>query len=126
MTPMYLKSSLLELKQLSMQTVPIKSQKHDELLQDKYIQNNILERAYRNKPLTEQQKRHNQFASQVRYVVERTFLVSSPSSLFGVFKRHYGLGQAPYNGIERNRARLSRLCIAHNLKRAVNIQRSYS
>lgn len=94
-----------------------KSRKHDELLQDKDIQNNILERAYRNKPLTVQQKRHNQFASQVRYVVERTF---------GVLKNHHGLGQARYDGIERNQARLSLICIAHNLKRAVNIQRSYT
>lgn len=92
-----------------------KSQKHDALLHDKDIQNNILERAYRNKPLSAEQKRHNQFASQVRYVVERTF---------GVLKRHYGLGQARYNGIKKNQARLTITCIAHNLKRAVNIQRS--
>ena len=94
-----------------------KSQKHDELLQDKDIQNQILHRAYRNKPLTESQKRHNQFASQVRYVVERTF---------GVLKQHYGLAQARYMGIKRNQARLTMTCIAHNLKRAVNIQRYYS
>ena len=92
-----------------------KSQKHDELLKTKHIQNQILQRAYRNKPLTEQQKQHNRFASQVRYVVERTF---------GVLKRYYGLGQARYDGIERNQARLSIICIAHNLKRAINIQRS--
>jgi IS5 family transposase len=92
-----------------------KSQKHDALLQDKDIQNHILERAYRNKPLTEAQKRHNQFASQVRYVVEQTF---------GLLKKYYGLAQAKYMGIERNQARLSLICMAHNLKRAVNIQRS--
>jgi len=92
-----------------------KSQKHDKLLKTKNIQNQILQRAYRNKPLTEQQKQHNRFASQVRYVVERTF---------GVLKQYYGLGQARYDGIERNQARLSLICIAHNLKRAINIQRS--
>lgn len=92
-----------------------KSQKHDKLLKIKHIQNQILQRAYRNKPLTEQQKQHNRFASQVRYVVERTF---------GVLKQYYGLGQARYDGIERNQARLSIICIAHNLKRAINIQRS--
>ncbi|MBD3755869.1 MAG: IS5 family transposase [Gammaproteobacteria bacterium] len=92
-----------------------KSQKHDALLQDKDIQNNILGRAYKNKPLTEQQKLHNKFASQVRYVVERTI---------GVAKKYYGLAQARYMGIERNQARLTIICIAHNLKRAVNIQRS--
>jgi IS5 family transposase len=92
-----------------------KSQKHDALLQDKDIQNHILERAYRNKPLSESQKCHNQFASQVRYVVEQTF---------GLLKKYYGLAQARYIGIERNQARLSLICMAHNLKRAVNIQRS--
>lgn len=92
-----------------------KSQKHDKLLKTKNIQNQILQRAYRNKPLTEQQKQHNRFASQVRYVVERTF---------GVLTQYYGLGQARYDGIERNQARLSIICIAHNLKRAINIQRS--
>lgn len=94
-----------------------KSQKHDQLLKSKDIQNRILHRAYRNKPLTEQQKSHNKLASQVRYVVERTF---------GVLKKYYGLGQARYMGIARNQARLTIICIAHNLKRAVNIQRSYS
>jgi len=94
-----------------------KSQKHDQLLKDKHIQNHILQRAYRNRPLSKAQKRHNRFASQVRYVVERTF---------GVLKRYYGLGQARYEGIQRNQARLTIICIAHNLKRALNIQRSYT
>ena len=94
-----------------------KSKKHDQLLKSKSIQNRVLHRAYRNKPLTEQQKSHNKLASQVRYVVERTF---------GVLKKYYGLGQARYMGIARNQARLTIICIAHNLKRAVNIQRSYS
>ncbi len=92
-----------------------KSQKHDELLKTKGIQNHILNRAYRNTPLSDVQKLNNRFASQVRYVVERTF---------GVLKRHYSLGQARYMGIERNQARLTIICIAHNLKRAVNIQRA--
>ena len=91
-----------------------KSQQHDQLLEDQDIQNQILHRAYRNTPLTEEQKEHNRFASQVRYVVERTF---------GVLKQYYGLGQARYMGIEKNQARLTLICIAHNLKRAVNIQR---
>ena len=94
-----------------------KSKKHDQLLKSKNIQNRVLHRAYRNKPLSEQQKSHNKLASQVRYVVERTF---------GVLKKYYGLGQARYMGIARNQARLTIICIAHNLKRAVNIQRPYS
>jgi len=92
-----------------------KSKRHDLLLKDKGIKNQVLNRAYRNTPLTQAQKRHNRFASEVRYVVERTF---------GVLKQHYGLAQAKYLGIERNQARLTLTCIAHNLKRAVNTQRS--
>jgi len=91
-----------------------KSEKHDLLLKEQNIQNQVLHRAYRNSPLTEEQKQHNRFASQVRYVVERTF---------GVLKKYYGLGQARYMGIEKNQARLTMICIAHNLKRAVNIQK---
>jgi len=68
-----------------------------------------------NRPLTEAQKLHNQFTSQVRYVVERTI---------GIAKKYYGLAQARYMGIKRNQARLTIICIAHNLKRAVNVQRS--
>lgn len=92
-----------------------KSQKHDKLLQDKGIKNNILERTYRKKPLTTQGKQHSKFSSQVRYVVERTI---------GVFKKHYSLAQARYIGIERNQAMLTIISVAHNLKRAVNIQKS--
>ena len=47
--------------------------------------NRILHRAYRNTPLTEQQKALNKMYSSVRYVVERTF---------GLLKLHHGLGKA--------------------------------
>lgn len=92
-----------------------KSEKHDELLESKRIKNMVLHKGHRNNPLTEEQKVFNLIASQTRCVVERTF---------GVLKKYYGLGQARYLGIERNQARLSVICIAHNIKRAVNIQRS--
>jgi len=92
-----------------------KSQAHDELLKTKRIKNNILHRAYRNTPLTEQQKQHNRLASEVRYIVERTF---------GVLKQHYGMAQARYNGLKRNAAKLTLMCIGYNLKRAINIQLS--
>lgn len=51
-------------------------------------------------------------ASQARYVVGQTF---------GLIKKYYGLSQARYMSIERNQARLTIICIAHNLKGAVNI-----
>ncbi len=47
--------------------------------------NRILHRAYRNTPLTAQQKAQNKMYSSVRYVVERTF---------GLLKLHHGLGKA--------------------------------
>lgn len=92
-----------------------KSKAHDKVLEKEKIQNGILNRAYRNTPLTDEQKRHNSYASQVRYVVERTF---------GILKRYYGLAKARYMGIKRNQARLTISCIAYNLKRAVSIQRA--
>ena len=51
--------------------------------------NRILHQAYRNTPLTAQQKAQNKICSSVRYVVERTF---------GLLKLHHGLGKARYLG----------------------------
>jgi IS5 family transposase len=62
-----------------------KSKKHDSMLVTKKIKNQVLERAYRNKALTDEQKQNNLIRSQTRTVVERTF---------GVLKRHYGMAQA--------------------------------
>lgn len=63
-----------------------KSKKHDEVLKSKRIANRILERAYRNKPLTEHQKRSNRLVSGTRSIVER---------VFGVLKLHHSMGNAP-------------------------------
>lgn len=92
-----------------------KSDKHDKLLKSKGIKNQILHRAYRNKPLTAKQKEFNRYASQVRCTVERTF---------GVLKRLYGLGKARYLGLARNQARVTLIAMAHNLKRGANIKRA--
>ncbi len=92
-----------------------KSQKRDESLKSKRVENRILERAYRNKPLTEKQKRKNQQISITRSIVERTF---------GVLKQHHGMANTRYLGIARNKARLGLMCIAHNLKRAMLLHRS--
>ena len=74
--------------------------------------NKILHRAYRNKPLSREQKRENRVHSSVRYVVERTF---------GLLKLHHGLGKARYLRIQRNKARAFMIAICHNLKTAMNI-----
>jgi IS5 family transposase len=76
----------------------------------------VLERAYRNRELTETQKQSNRYASQTRSVIERTF---------GVLKKYYGLGQARYLGLARNSARVYVMCMAHNIKRAMNIKLAF-
>ena len=68
--------------------------------------NKILHRAYRNKPLTKQQKQENKQRSSIRYIVERTF---------GLLKQHHGLGKARYLGLERNKARAQLIAMSHNL-----------
>jgi len=74
--------------------------------------NKILHRAYRNKPLTQQQKQGNKQRSSIRYVVERTF---------GLLKLHHGLGKARYLGLQRNKTRAQLIAMSHNLKTGMNI-----
>jgi IS5 family transposase len=74
--------------------------------------NKVLHRAYRNKPLTVQQKQENKQRSGIRYIVERTF---------GLLKQHHGLGKARYLGLERNKTRAQLIAMSHNLKTGMNI-----
>jgi len=92
-----------------------KSKAHDDLLKAKGIGNRILERAYRNKPLNDEQKKKNRRNSGIRSIVERTF---------GVLKLHYGMSKARYLGLARNRARFGLMSLAHNIKRGLSIQRA--
>lgn len=78
----------------------------------KDIKNQFLERAYRNKGLSDEQKKNNRARSQTRTVVERTF---------GVLKLHYGMAKARYMGIARNSARFAMMSMAHNMKRGLAI-----
>ena len=86
----------------------------DKWLSDRGIGNKVLERAYRNRPLTKEQKKSNKMKSCIRSGVER---------VFGVLKLHYGMAQARYSGILRNKVRYSFTCMAYNLKRGVNLKR---
>ncbi|MCD8512315.1 MAG: IS5 family transposase [Nitrincola sp.] len=90
------------------------SRKHDEFLEAHGIDNRIIKRSYRNTPLTDEDKRHNQLHSGVRSIVER---------VIGVLKLHYEMAKARYLGLERNRTRFDLMCIAHNMKRGVTIKR---
>jgi IS5 family transposase len=92
-----------------------KSSKHDALLKNKGTRNRVLERAYRNKPLTDIQKRTNRMNSGVRSIVER---------VFGVLKLHYGMSKARYLGLSRNKARFGLMSLAYNIKRGASIQRT--
>lgn len=74
--------------------------------------NKVSHRAYRNKPLTKQQKQENKQRSSIRYIVERTF---------GLLKLHHGLGKARYLGLARNKARALLISMSHNLKTGMNI-----
>ena len=91
------------------------SQAHDLWLKDRHIENRVIKRAYRNKPLDKKAKQFNQIHSGVRCTVER---------VFGVLKQHYGMAKARYLGLDRNRTRFELMCVAHNLKRGLSIQQA--
>ena len=74
--------------------------------------NKVLHRAYRNKPLTKQQKQDNKQRSSIRSVVERTF---------GLLKLHHGLAKARYLDLERNKTRAQLIVMSHHLKTGMNI-----
>ena len=69
--------------------------------------------AYRNRPLSQEDKVFNQTHAGVRSTVER---------VFGVLKLHYAMGKARYLGLGRNRTRVELMCIAHNMKRGLSIR----
>lgn len=89
------------------------SQEYCNIMKEKSIQDRIIKKAYRNRPLTEQDKKHNRTHSGVRCTVER---------VFGVLKQHYGMAKARYMGLARNRTRFNLICIAYNIKRGASIQ----
>lgn len=72
------------------------------------------EKVFRNTPLTDEQKQRNKILSRTRYIIER---------FFGVTKLHYGMGKARYLGLTRNKMRVAIICIAHNIKRGMFLQR---
>ena len=85
---------------------------HEEWLKKRKVKSRIIKRAYRNKPLTKQNKQFNRLHSGTRATVER---------VFGVLKLHYGMAKARYMGLSRNRTRFELMCVAHNIKRGPSI-----
>ena len=87
------------------------SEKHDQWLSERGIDNRVTKRAYRNRPLSEEDKQFNRLHSGTRSTVER---------VFGVLKQHYGMAKARY--LARNRTRFELMCVAHNIKRGLSLQ----
>ena len=92
-----------------------RSQAHDEWLIEHGIDNRLVKRAYRNKPLDERAKHFNRLHSGVRCTVER---------VFGVLKQHYAMAKARYLGLGRNRTRFELMCVGHNIKRGLSIRQA--
>jgi IS5 family transposase len=63
------------------------SEKHAKCLKTHKVENRIIKRAYRRKPLTEQDKQFNRLHSGTRCTVEQ---------VFGVLKLHYDMAKARY------------------------------
>ena len=91
------------------------SKGHDAWLAKWGIENRILKRAYRNRPLAEADRKFNRTHAGVRSTVER---------VFGVLKQHYGMGKARYLGLARNHTWVMLMSIAYNLKRGCSIQQA--
>jgi IS5 family transposase len=82
------------------------------ILKQHKCKDGIMNRAYRNRPLTERERKRNKLISKKRYIVER---------VFGTLKQHYGMGRASYLGILKVQGELLLSSLAYNLKRALFI-----
>jgi IS5 family transposase len=85
---------------------------HDMWLKACGIDNRMVRRAYRNKPLTQAEKAQNRLNASVRSTIER---------VFGVLKLHLGMSKTKYLGLARNHAYLCMVAMAYNLKRAAKV-----
>lgn len=91
------------------------SKAHDELLEKLGVKNRILKKAYRNRPLTKEEKETNRVHSDTRSIIER---------VFGTLKLHYGIAKSRYLGRVRNHVRFIMCAMGYNLKRAITIQKN--
>lgn len=80
-------------------------------LQEKKIGNGIMDKAYRNKALTQKQINRNKRISKTRYIVERT-----NATIKNIFK----FGKTKYIGMARVKTQALLVAIAHNLLKAAN------
>ena len=92
-----------------------KSKKNDELVESRQWKNKVMNRSYRNRPLTEEEKSFNKEISKIRYRVERAF---------GSMRRWFGAGTARYVGLEKMHTQHLMEAIAYNLYRSPRIAMS--
>jgi IS5 family transposase len=81
-----------------------------ELVKRYKCKDGIMNRAYRNTPLTERECKRNKLISKKRSIVER---------VFGTLKQHYGMARASYLGTLKVQGELLLASLAYNLKRAL-------
>jgi len=80
------------------------------LLKQHQCKDGIMNRAYRNTPLTKREHTRNKLISKKRYVVER---------VFGTLKQRYGMARASYLGTLKVQGELLLSSLAYNIKRAL-------
>jgi IS5 family transposase len=80
------------------------------LLKQQKCKDGIMNRGYRNKPLSERERQRNKLISKKRHVVER---------IFGTLKQHYDMARASYLGTAKVQGELLLSALAYNLKRAL-------
>jgi IS5 family transposase len=78
-------------------------------VKNRKVKNRIQHKSYKNRPLTEWQKKYNRLISKKRWVVERTF---------GGMRRWFGCGLARYVGLAKTHTQHLLEAIAYNLYRA--------
>jgi IS5 family transposase len=86
------------------------SARNRKILKENRCKDGIMHRAYRNKPLTELERKRNKLISKRRFIVER---------VFGTLKQHYDMARASYLGIAKVQGELLLSSLAYNLKRAL-------
>ena len=88
------------------------SKKNTELLKQRKLKNPILKKAYKNKPLTDLEKKFNKLIGETRFKVERTF---------GGIKRWFSGGIARYRGIKKMHSQNLIEAMCYNLYRSPGI-----
>jgi len=85
------------------------SEKNRDILMHKKLKDGIMEKAARNKPLTDLQRSFNRIISSVRYKIERTI---------GTLKRGYCFSRMRYTGLKKGGMEFFLNAMAFNMKKA--------